>query len=65
MIAPKESKSILKSSRRRVHPASPTIADCFKYRNKIGLDVAIAPCRPWQAAAVFLDARSSALAGWR
>jgi len=25
----------------RVHSAAKTVADCFKFRNKIGLDVAI------------------------
>jgi hypothetical protein len=32
----------------RVYSSKKTIADCFKYRNKIGLDVAIEALRTWR-----------------
>jgi hypothetical protein len=48
----------------RVHGPAKTVADCFKYRNKIGLDVALEALRecwrgrqctmddPWEAARI-------------
>ena len=32
----------------RVHNAAKTVADCFKYRNKIGLDVALEALRDYR-----------------
>jgi predicted transcriptional regulator of viral defense system len=32
----------------RIYSPEKTIADCFKYRNKIGLDVAIEALRAWR-----------------
>ena len=33
----------------RIYSAEKTVADCFKYRNKIGLDVALEALRAWRA----------------
>jgi len=32
----------------RIYSAEKTVADCFKYRNKIGLDVAVEALRAWR-----------------
>ncbi len=40
----------------RIYSAAKTIADCFKYRNKIGLDVALEALREgWKAKAFTMD----------
>jgi hypothetical protein len=36
---------ILEGARVRVYSAAKTVADCFKFRNKVGLDVAIEALR--------------------
>jgi hypothetical protein len=32
----------------RIYSPEKTVADCFKYRNKIGLDVAVEALRAWR-----------------
>lgn len=40
----------------RVYGATKTVADCFKYRNKIGLDVALEALRDaWEKHVVGMD----------
>lgn len=40
----------------RVYGVAKTVADCFKYRNKIGLDVALeAVCEAWRERRVTID----------
>ena len=40
----------------RVYTPAKTVADCFKYRNKIGLDVALEALRDgWQKRIVTMD----------
>ena len=43
----------------RVYSPEKTLADCFKYRNKIGLDVAIEALRAYRPAAEPDSRRSS------
>ena len=42
----------------RIYSPEKTVADCFKYRNKIGLDIAIEALRAWRGRQSKVDFQS-------